>query len=301
MKNVFDFEEAGSVPLADHTFVSERLNKLKESVDFQPSTMKAMVGEEDEVSGDSEASVRFRLNATGNIFTSTTSKDGEVSEEAKELFKSVTVLFSAMTKAMQDANKDLFDYDSWVNLIGKTGYFVEVQKFRQTLEIKSCELSVDTQVVQQMLPGVTSGNSMEIAKSVLSAINGKFGASSEGSTSKLAHLMFINEEVMGAASVTVRLFYATKESHEAITESPCHKTVSRSFSQNQEANTFLFVDPDTIAKYADRYDPDRVPESYSRLIEHLADLLADEEGEGKKEDVEGKKEGDEVKDEEVEK
>lgn len=273
MKDIFKFEEAGSVPLSAHTFVSENLNKKKKRLLAKPMPMLATVGEEEEDRGDTEASVKFRLNTTGNIFTSTTSKDGQVSDEAKALFKSVTVLFSAMTKAMHDAGKDLLDYASWVDLIGKTGYFVEMQKFQKTLEIKSNELTIDTQVVQQILPGITSGNSMEIAKSVLTAINGKFGASSQDENTKFAHLMFINEEIMGAASVTVRLFYASKKSHVAITQSPCHKTVSKSISQQQEANTFLFVDPDTIAQYADKYDPDKAPASYNKLIGYLSDLI----------------------------
>ena len=275
MKKIFEFEEAGSVPLANHSFVSEKLNEMKGKTLSQPERTVLLGEEPSQNTGDSEANVQFRLNATGNIFTSTSNKDGQVSDEAKDLFKSVTVLFSAMTKAMHDAGKDLFDYSSWTDLIGRSGNFVEMSKFQQTLEIKSSELSIDTQVVQQMLPGITSGSSMDIAKSVLSAINGKFGESSTDEDTKFAHLMFINEELMGSATVTIRLFYASKKSHVAMTKSPCHKTVSKTFSQDQEANTFLFVDPDTIAKYAGKYDPDNQPESYKKLIDSLSKLISD--------------------------
>lgn len=274
MDNIFKFVDAGIVPLANHTFVSPELNREKGRLLANSAPAMATAAADDE-SGDSEANVQFRLNATGNIFTSTTSNDGQVGEDAKALFRSVTVLFSAMTKAMHDAGKDLFDYDAWASLIGKSGYFVEMAKFHETLTIKSSELTIDTQIVQQLLPGLTSGSSMEIAKSVLNSLNGKFSASETGDSTKLAHLLFINEEIMGSPSVTVRLFFATKESHTSVTKSPCHQTTQKSFSQEQQANTFLFVDPETIAKYADQYDPDNRPESYRNLIDSLSGLLED--------------------------
>lgn len=268
---IFKFVDAGSAPLAKHTFVSPGLEKVRATALSQVRLKAGADG--DEKDGDSEADVKFRLNATGNIFTSTTSNDGQVSDEAKALFKSVSVLFSAMTKAMRDANKDLFDYEAWASLIGKSGYFVEMQQFQQTIDIKSSDLSVDTQIVQQLLPGITGGSSLAIAKSVLSAFSGKFSSSSTDEKSKFAHLLFINEEIMGSATVTVRLFFASKTSHTTITQSPCHQRVTKSFTQEQAANTFLFVDPDTIAQYADKYDPEKVPESYKNLIDSLSKLI----------------------------
>ena len=130
MKDIFKFVYAGRLPLSEHNFVATKLNKQKCAA--RPMLMAELAEGDDfaESTGDSEADIKFRLNATGNIFTSTTSEDGQVSDEAKALFKSVTVLFSAMTKAMHDAEKSLFDYDTWVDLIGKTGYFIEMQKFQ---------------------------------------------------------------------------------------------------------------------------------------------------------------------------
>lgn len=264
MKKIFEFCDAGYAPLVDHKFISEDLNKIVDK--YAAQKLLATAGDDD---GDREASVTFRINSTGNIFTSTTNINGEVSDAARNLFKSITVLFAAMTKAMSDSGKDLFDYDAWAKLIGGTGYFVEMSKYQRNLVIKSSELSVDTQIVQQLLPGLTSGSSLDIAKSVLQAMNGKFSSSETTDDSKIGHLLFINEEIMGAASVTVRLFFASKKTHETTTSSPCHKTVKTSFEQLQEANTFLFVDPDTIAEYAEKYDPEKKPEAYQRLIDSL--------------------------------
>lgn len=54
---------------------------------------------------DSEAPVSYRLNETGNIFYSST--ETNLNDDARDLFDSVTVLFSAMTTAMGQKRKRL--------------------------------------------------------------------------------------------------------------------------------------------------------------------------------------------------
>ncbi len=253
------FVDAGSTGLRHYAFISDELNKKR----ARP------MGAVRVAAPDSEMPVQFRLNQTGNIFYSTTSD--QMATETKNLFDSVTVLFAAMTKALAGKGKDLFDYGAWSSIISKSGYFVEVQKFERNLTIESSSLTIDTQIVQQLIPGLTSGNSLEIAKSVLSALNGKYQTAKEGDTTKFGHLLFICEELFGAPSVTVRLFFASKASHQKITSSPCHKTTTQSFEQLQEANTFLFVSPDTIAKFASQFGAS--PEAYNKLIEKLSSYI----------------------------
>lgn len=256
------FVDAGSTSLDQHTFVSEELNRMK----MNPMATMTVAAAN---SPDTEMGVQFRLNQTGNIFYSTTSS--VLQEETKNLFDSVTVLFAAMTKALSDKSKDLFDYGAWSNIISKSGYFIEVQKYEKDLTIESNSLTIDTQIVQQLLPGLTSGNSMDIAKSVLNALNGEYKSSTTDENTKLGHILFICEELFGAPSVTVRLFFASKQSHQKITSSPCHTTTSVTFTQLQEANTFLFVSPDTIAKYAGTYG--KAPEEYQNLIKLLSSYI----------------------------
>ncbi|HHR5702737.1 TPA: Zygote formation protein zyg1, partial [Klebsiella michiganensis] len=183
----------------------------------------------------------------------------------------VTVLFAAMTAALHETKKSLFDYEAWSNLIGGSGFFVEVQKTRNMMTIKNSGVTVNTQIIQQLLPGLSGGSAMEIAKGVLSAVNGEFQAVERDENAKLGHILFICEELFGAPSVTVRLFFASKKSHSAITQSPCHKSVTTTFEQLQESNTFLFVSPDTIAKYAKLFTEQ--PEEYTNLIGRLKELI----------------------------
>lgn len=219
--------------------------------------------------GSGEVPVSFIMNQTGNIYYATTSQ--QMQERTKDLFDSVTVLFAAMTRALGLTGHSLFDYSAWSDLIRKSGFFVEVQKFRSMLAIKSGSLSVDTQIVQNLLPGLTSGNSMNIAKGVLSSLSGEFSREGVDEDTQIAHILFICEELFGAPSVTVRVFYASKKSHKTVTSSPCHKSVQTSYEQLQEANTFLFVDPDAIARFAKKFSES--PEDYANLIEQLKGLI----------------------------
>lgn len=248
----FDFTTlpvGGSSPLKSYSFASPSLSAAPEQ--------------------DSEKPVQFRLNQTGNIFYSTSSP--ELNEKTRNLFDSVTVLFSAMTVAMSRNNKDLSNYEGWGKVIRGSGFFVEVQKFRKTFSIEKSDASISTQLLGQLLPGLIAGPSMETAKGVLGALSGDFSKSTTTEETELAHLLFICEELLGAPSITVRLFHASKKSHQTIIETPCHKSSTMTFDMTQDADTFLFVSPDTIAEFAKKFVEH--PAEYEKLIKKLSDLV----------------------------
>lgn len=228
-----------------------------------------------ESGGDGELRVNFRLNATGNIWYSTTSKDESLSTETKALFNSVSVLFSAMTKVMAEANKSLFDFDDWSKLIRKSGYFIEAGKVQKHISIQATTVSVDTQILSQLLPGIDKAPSaMQIGKDILSALNGEYGGMQKKEDAKMAHLLFICEEILGDASVSIRLFFADSKQMELMTKSPCHKSSTESYEQEQRIDTFRFVSPEQISKYAKDFEKD--DPAYLELIKKLKDSLADE-------------------------
>lgn len=77
---------------------------------------------------------------------------------------------------------------------------------------------------------------------------------------------------MGAAAVSVRLFFADSKQMELMTKSPCHKSATESYEQEQRIDTFRFVSPEQIAKYAKKFkadDPD-----YPELVKKLKSSLA---------------------------
>ncbi|WP_216078047.1 hypothetical protein [Acinetobacter sp. Ac_5812] len=254
LKEINTLVDAGEVNLNRYTFVSEELNK-EENTQLMA----------DEPTGDKEEKVYFRLNQTGNIFYAMTANVDGINDRTKKLFESVTVLFAAMTAALGAAEKTLFDYEAWTALIRKSGFFVEVQKSYHTLHIKEKSVTIDTQIIQQLLPGVATGNALLIAKSVLSALNGEFSSRTEDDKTKIAHLLFFCEELFGAPSVTVRVFYASKNTHHELVKTSCATVSNTSIDLTQEANTFMFVSPDSIAEFAQKFKD--VPEAYLELIE----------------------------------
>ncbi|WP_419736113.1 hypothetical protein [Pseudomonas sp. COR18] len=225
------------------------------------------------MSQDEDAVVKLQLNSTGNIFTASTSREATLSDETGRLFKGVSTLFDAMAKAMSESGRDLFDYDGWMTLLQGSGLFVQLERYDRNLEIRSCAVPVGTQIIQQALPGISDGASMDIAKRVLLAIGGKLEGSREDEKKRFGHLMFINEEIMGCASVSVRLFYASRESHAAVIALPCHKMSARGFYQKQIANNFLLVDAGKVSKYECGNDSAEGAYNYKGLVESMLTLL----------------------------
>lgn len=261
------FVDAGEMKIGNYEFCSSTLREKYEKAQGNGSRvrMAAAMGAAEEEAGDTEQPVKFRMNRTGNILYSSSSD--QLNKETRDLFDSVTVLMAAMTKAMADSKKSLFDYGAWSSMIGKSGYFVEVQKFKKHLTIRTGSVTIDTQIITQLIPGLTTSSSLEIAKDILSSLGGEYSASSTQEDTKLGHILFICEELFGAPSVTVRLFFATKKSHDFITKSPCHSSAQKQIEQDQEANTFLFVSPETVSKFAGQFAEQ--PEEYLQLIERL--------------------------------
>lgn len=254
-------------------FIESGEVKLKDWVPVHPEVEKKLETARRARSADEESSVKFSMNATGNIFCTTTSGMENLSEEAKKYFDSVTVLFVAITKAMGEKKKSLFDYEALTQVVRQSGFFAEVQKYRKTLDIKAGSLSVDTQIIQQLLPAIKEGRAMEIAKGVLSGLNGEFKARAEDKTVQIGHILFICEEIFGSPSVCVRIFYASQESHQKIPSSPCHQSVSVSFQQLQEGNTFIYTDPDSVAKYAKTIQGAQNSDDFRELIDKLSSYI----------------------------
>jgi hypothetical protein len=263
--------EAGHEKLGSYEFASSALRPVKLKSAAPAAAAAGVAGEPPE--GDDELQVHFRLNATGNVWYATTTKADLLEEETKELFNSVLVLYAAMTKVMAGANKSLFDFDEWSKMIRTSGFFIEVGKVQKIMSIGSATVSIDTQILSQLLQGIAKAPSaLEIGKEILSALKGEYSGKAKKEEAKIGHLLFICEEIMGASSVSVRLFFADSKQMELMTKSPCHKSESQSYEQEQRIDTFRFVSPEQISKYAKKFkdnDPD-----YMALVKKLQESLA---------------------------
>ncbi|WP_333669644.1 hypothetical protein [Acinetobacter guillouiae] len=252
--------ELNNTVLAGESDFEEYIKNSEHLLDNSNITM--LKNEEED---DKEKKIQYRLNSDGTIYY--VIGTDKLSEKASKLFESVDVLFAAMSTAIGQEGKSLMDYEIWGRMIRASGYFVETQKMYRNLQIKSSSVSIDTQLIQQLIPGLKTGASLDIAKGVLSAFSGEFSTKDEKDETKLAHLLFICEDIVDSPKVLVRLFFASKKSHEIITASPCHKSTSVEINMIQEANSFRFVDPDSIAEFAKKFK--ELPQEYKNLIENL--------------------------------
>lgn len=216
---------------------------------------------------DREENTSFRLNRTGNILYATTNP--ELQQETRYLFDSVTVLFSAMTKALSLTNKDLFSRTAWKKMIERSGFFAAVQQFHQTIENTETNVAINTQVVSRMIPGIVQGGpSMTIAKSVMGVIDGKYRVASSEEKSEMAHVLFICEEIFGAPLVTVRIFNFDEHTVVNEAEVSCGSATVNTFKLNLTADSYLFVSPEVIQRHAGRLTEQS--EAYNLLVKDLA-------------------------------
>lgn len=128
------------------------------------------------------ATKEFVVNATGNLFVATTLNggidgDSTISEEAKTAFGQVSVFFAAMTKAMAEEGKTLFDYKSINNVVSTSGLFVKVTDSNVRFTSKAWGVKLGNQLVQTLFG--LSGSLGSIGKSLMNMV-GSIGKEANG-------------------------------------------------------------------------------------------------------------------------
>lgn len=196
---------------------------------------------------DQESPVFFRLNQTGHVYYATSSQN--LKDETREQFGKVLIFFGALTAALDKVGKSLFDYESVLHMIQKSKLFASTGKTNEVVSIKKNDVAVNVQIITSLLPGIVGGASLVVAKQVLSGLKAEFSSGSEDHGKEACHLLFICEELFGAASVSVKLFRASQKSHSKVTQSACHKTAEESFEFNQSTDTFIFLPSGDIGKH----------------------------------------------------
>jgi len=219
----------------------------------------------------------YTLNQTGNIMVSSTvSNEKDLSDDVKALFQKTIVFFGAWAAALEQKKKSLYDYEAIATMINKSGFFVRVHEEDRTFESGSTSLTLDTAILGSVLSGVASmggTTALSIAQTVIGSMGSqlKLAASSKQETKKIAHLLFVCENLMGMPILNVLLFNTSAKQSETVTSSNCHKTVSTKVSMAYHQDTFMFVDPTYIDKFSTAFqsNPD-----YDALIKRLADYLS---------------------------
>ena len=223
------------------------------------------------------ATKQFVVNATGNLFIATTLSSSttpeNISEEAKEAFGQVSVFFAALTKAMSDSKKSLYDYDALNKIIEGSGLFINVSKSTVKFKSSSWGVTFSNQLIQTLLG--LSGNLAAILQSLRSLIAsvGSQGIEVARDKKKLEKevgtIIFVCEYLMGAVSITPLVFSIDSKKHEGkLKVGPCFNQVSEQQTYHIKKEVHLFVPPKFIHHAKELNEAMSDPE-FNNLVESM--------------------------------
>lgn len=223
------------------------------------------------------ATKQFVVNATGNLFVATTLSSPDtpqnLSAEAEEAFGQVSVFFAALTKAMSDSDKSLFDYDALNKLIKGSGLFVNMTTSKMRFESSSWGVTFTNQLIQALF-GLGGGLAAvsESLRSLISSV-GKEGMKLKGSSEKkntrVGTIVFVCEYLMGAVSITPIVFSIdAKDSENSLEAGPCFKAATKKSVFKIDKEVHLFVPPKFVQHAAELNEAMSDPE-FNNLVESM--------------------------------
>lgn len=235
-------------------------------------------------SSEIPATKQFVVNATGNLFVATTLNGGDaetatISGEAEEAFGQVSVFFAAMTKAMSEADANLYDYNAIDALVSSSGLFVKVTESDVIFKSSQWGLSLGAQLIQTLLG--LSGNLAAIGKSLMDMIVGMGKASGSidfsGDTSdkktRVGTIIFVCEYLLGAISITPIVFSVDAKEADGIWKAgPCLKAERKEHTINILKSVYLFVPPSFIKHAASLNEAMSDPE-FNNLVESMKSVI----------------------------
>lgn len=233
------------------------------------------------VGGDKQQDMTFRMDATGHVLvTATTDQAGGVNQAVTELFTESTVLLAAVTKALGQKSKTLYDYDSVRQVLMGCGDFVSLGISDKKFHSKEQSVTLDMAVIGEVMGcfvGIESLASLpvivNIAKNVVGNVGAKLTASSSSqeSSKKIGHLMFICQDLMGAPLVSLSYFYSSYSESVLKIKTPCAETDSAAVDFSYHQEDYMFVSPESIKKYAPALQAD--DKAYQALVDKLAGYI----------------------------
>ncbi|WP_017445398.1 hypothetical protein [Gayadomonas joobiniege] len=229
-------------------------------------------------STDIPATKQFVVNATGNIFIATTlgssdSSGTNVPAAAQKAFTEVSVYFAALTKALAEENKSIFNYSAMEKAISKSGFFIQLNKSEIDFKSKKWGIEFSNDLIQSLLG--FSGNLSALGKSLQSMLIGvgkeaiTVSAESDETKAKVCSLIFILEYLLGAVSITPILLSVNKEQLKSeLGVGPCVKANSKEFNITVDKTMYLFVPPAFI-QHAEEFTTAMSNASFDKLVEAI--------------------------------
>lgn len=232
------------------------------------------------------ASKYYVVNETGNIMMATTSPDNsKIDPEVLSVFQEVAVFFAAMTKAITSTPRygatkpytrsdyyTIYDYLALEAIVNQSGMFVNVRE--EDMHFQSSQGSVDfnLELIEAILGvALTDGVGAAGLQASLNAMGKQatFSYARTQQSDKIANILFLCEYLFGMPIVNVLYFYVDEEDTQTLVTTPCVSTSFQGYNLTIHKDTFMFVLPEWIRKYAgDLSSVANLPE-YQALIGEL--------------------------------
>lgn len=219
------------------------------------------------------------------MIASTDSDLTTIPDAVRDLFAETSVFFSAMTKAISQtinpATKQpysLYDYEAISSVVDGSGLFVRVTEQDVLIKTKSVGATFSKELIESLLGMATGEGELGFAQSMVASIGarGKATISESSSTSenKVANIIFICEYLLGMAMVSAIVVSIDVSKHKSVFKAgPCLKTETVQTSIKMHKETYMFVAPKFISKYAPDLLSVEKDVNYLQFVDYLQDLL----------------------------
>ncbi len=235
----------------------------------------------------------YVVNETGNIMLSSTEPvTSSINANAQALFEEVSVFFAAMTKAITSTPRygatkpyglsdyyTLYDYEALEGVINRSGMFVNVHREDLYYSTEEVTATFNVEFIEAVLGvALTDGVGAGALMASLNAM-GKQASFSYHRTKKyqkVGNILFVCEYLFGMPIVDVLYFYLDEnETKTVVDASPCVKTSKDELELTIHKDSFMFVPPNWIRKYAHDLSSVADEADYQLLVKELQAYISD--------------------------
>jgi hypothetical protein len=206
------------------------------------------------------------------IFVTTVKDESSISPDVLKTFQRASVLFGAISKAIAESGKNLFDYDAYNTILGKSENFTATELEDKTFTHTDKSISLNLSIIGQIIGAAVAPEASIALEGVVSSIGSILNASAEKDkeVSKIAKAMLWIEEIMGVPDISIQLWYVERDSMKTVTHTNCSDTTSESVTFKYYTQEFTFLDPDWISKFSKDFEDN--PE-FESLVDKMKGYL----------------------------
>jgi hypothetical protein len=228
----------------------------------------------------------YVFNETGNIMlASTDSSSEQIQQSVREVFAEVAVFFAAMTKAITmtpnpaqpGSNYTIYNYDALSNVIGGSGLFVQVTEEDVSYSTTSTGVQFSQEMIQALLGLATGTGELAFASAMVASMGQeglKISSQSSSTNSEIANIIFVCEYLLGMPVVSAIVVRAdVTENSQNIAAGPCFNASAVQKAWFLHKDTYLFVTPTFIRKYAGDLESVETDPDYASLVNFLVAAL----------------------------